>query len=178
MDLHVDGITHYFEGAIRPVHVYAKEVIKSAARDLGGEDFVLGCTDAGRAKWVESLAHELGVEVGFVYKRRDADGDVKVVGVSAHVAEKRVVIYDDMIRSGSSLLGAAQAYVDAGAIQVSAITTHGLFPDDSLARVAGSGLLDRLVCTNTHPRAVAGAGADLEVRSVAPIFVEQLRRQP
>ena len=54
LDLHAEGIPHYFEGAIRPVHVYAKPLIMRLARELGGTDLVMACTDAGRAKWVES----------------------------------------------------------------------------------------------------------------------------
>ena len=55
--------------------------------------------------------------------------------MSAQVAGKRVVIYDDMIRTGGSLLDAAQAYRDAGAVAIDAIATHGLFPGDSLAKI-------------------------------------------
>ncbi|MBA3542691.1 MAG: ribose-phosphate pyrophosphokinase-like domain-containing protein, partial [Deltaproteobacteria bacterium] len=47
LDLHVAAITHYFEGAIRPIHVYDKSLVTAAARRLGGADFVLACTDAG-----------------------------------------------------------------------------------------------------------------------------------
>jgi hypothetical protein len=70
LDLHVAAIAHYFEGGIRPIHVYGKSLVIAAARRLGGDDFVLACTDAGRAKWVESLANDLGVPAAFVYKRR------------------------------------------------------------------------------------------------------------
>src|SRR6185312_10534308 len=50
MDLHTEGIPYYFEGALRTFHVYAKPRIETAARELGGDEFVLACTDAGRAK--------------------------------------------------------------------------------------------------------------------------------
>jgi ribose-phosphate pyrophosphokinase len=67
LDIHSEGIPHYFEGAIHPVHVYGKSVIEALARELGGTaDFVIGSTDAGRAKWVESLARDLGVAAALV----------------------------------------------------------------------------------------------------------------
>jgi ribose-phosphate pyrophosphokinase len=97
-----------------------------------------------------------------------------VTGVSAQVAGKRVVIYDDMIRSGSSLLGAAQAYREAGAVAIDAVATHGLFPGDSLARLERSGLLGRIVVTDSHPRAVALRSGFLEVDSTAPLLTEHL----
>src|SRR5689334_20750759 len=173
LDLHVAAIAHYFEGGIRPIHVYGKSLVTAAARRLGGADFVLACTDAGRAKWVESLANDLGVAVAFVYKRRH-DDETTVTGVSAQVSGKRVVIYDDMIRSGGSLIGAAHAYRDAGALAIDAVATHGLFPGDSLARLQASGLFGRIVVTDSHPRAVALQSGFLEVESTASLLTEHL----
>jgi ribose-phosphate pyrophosphokinase len=173
LDLHVSAIAHYFEGGIRPIHMYGKSLVTAAARRLGGDDFVLACTDAGRAKWVESLANDLNVAAAFVYKRRYDDA-TEVTGVSAQVSGKRVVIYDDMIRTGGSLLSAAKAYRDAGAVAIDAIATHGLFPGDSLARIEHSGLLGRIVVTDSHPRAVALQNDFLQVDSTATLFTEHL----
>jgi ribose-phosphate pyrophosphokinase len=184
LDLHSEGLPHYFEGDVRPIHVYAKSVILEAVRELGGVDgggrdngpgdFVVACTDAGRAKWVESLANELGVPASFVFKRR-LDGDrTQVTAVSAQVAGRRVVIYDDMIRTGGSLLEAAKAYRDAGAASIAAVATHGLFPGEALARLRDSGLLTRVVVTDSHPRAVQLGSDFLEVRSVASVFAAAL----
>lgn len=179
LDLHVAAIAHYFEGGIRTTHVYGKRLVTAAARRLVGDGFVLACTDAGRAKWVESLANDLGVDAAFVFKRR-LDGDsTEVTGVSAQVAGKRVVIYDDMIRTGGSLIGAAAAYREAGATAIDAIATHGLFPGDSLARLRATGLFGAIVVTDSHPRSVAlasdpaGAGF-LQVDSTAGLLLEHL----
>jgi ribose-phosphate pyrophosphokinase len=173
LDLHVASIAYYFEGGIRPVHMYGKALVTAAARRLGGDDFVLACTDAGRAKWVESLANDLHVDAAFVYKRRH-DAATEVTGVSAQVSGKRVVIYDDMIRTGGSLLAATRAYRDAGALAIDAIATHGLFPGDSLAKLAASDLLGRIVVSDSHPRAVALQSDFLEVASTAGVLVEHL----
>jgi ribose-phosphate pyrophosphokinase len=178
LDLHVASIAHYFEGGIRPIHVYAKDLIVGEARRLGGakvNDFVLACTDAGRAKWVESLANDLNVQAAFVYKRRVSGSESHVTGVSAQVAGKRVVIYDDMIRTGGSLINAAQAYRDAGAASIDAIATHGLFPDDSLARIQATGLFGQIATTDSHPRAMALASPYLRVTSTAKLLAEHLR---
>jgi ribose-phosphate pyrophosphokinase len=175
LDLHVASIAHYFEGGIRPIHVYAKDLVISTARRLGGTDFVLACTDAGRAKWVESLANDLGVQAAFVYKRRVSGSETHVTGVSAQVAGKRVVIYDDMIRTGGSLINAAQAYRDAGAIAIDAVATHGLFPGDSLARIQATGLFGQVATTDSHPRAVELQSQYLHVESTASLLAEHLR---
>jgi ribose-phosphate pyrophosphokinase len=175
LDLHVDSIAHYFEGGVRTIHVYGKHLVIDAARRLAGDDFVLGSTDAGRAKWVESLAKDLGVNPAFVYKRRTSGETTEVTGVSAQVQGKRVVIYDDMIRTGGSLLDAARAYKDAGATSIDAIATHGLFPGTSIEKLRSSGLLGNIVTTDSHPRAVALQDDFLQVASTAKLLIEHLK---
>ncbi len=180
VDLHAEGLVHYFEGEAHPFHARAHQVVLQAARRLGGDDFVMACTDAGRAKVVEWFAVELGVPVSFVFKRRsERDGGTEVTAVSAQVAGKRVVVYDDMIRTGGSLLGAGRAYLDAGATSLAAVTTHGIFPNNALERIRQSGIFTGIVCTNTHPRALelaAQAPDYLRVESVAPMLAEFIAR--
>lgn len=175
VDLHSEGIPHYLEGEIRGFHVYAKPIVKDIARELaGGADFVLACTDAGRAKWVESLANDLGVTAAFIFKRRLSGTETEVRSTSAEVAGRTVIIYDDMIRTGGSLVKAAHAYRDAGAARIYAIATHGVFPGDALERIEAAGLFERIVVTDTHPRVREVRGARLEVRSVAPVLIPHL----
>ncbi len=178
VDLHSEGIPYFFEGALQPTHLYAKPVVLEVARRLGGDDFVLACTDAGRAKWVESLANDLGVPASFVFKRRLSGSEVEISAVSAQVEGRRVIIYDDMIRTGGSLLKAAAAYRAAGATSIAAIATHGLFPGDSLTRLADAGLFTGVVVTDTHPRAVAARSSFVEVVSLAPLIAHHLQEQP
>lgn len=175
LDLHVGAIAHYFEGGIRPIHAYGKSLVTRAARSFGNDDFVLACTDAGRAKWVESLAKDLDVDAAFVYKRRTSGTQTHVTGVSANVAGKRVVIYDDMIRTGGSLIAAASVYRDNGAAAIDAIATHGVFPGDSLAKIRSSGLFGAVITTDSHPRAAALAGDFLRVESIASLLTEHLK---
>ncbi len=175
LDLHAEGIPYYFGVHVRPVHLYAKQIVMDAARSYGDSNFVLASTDAGRAKWVESLANDLQVEAAFVYKQRLDGLQTKVTGISANVRDKLVIIYDDMIRTGSSLMQAAKAYRAAGASDIIAITTHGLFPADSLAAIRQSRLLRKIVCTDSHPRATSLACDFLEVRTVTGLFSDYLQ---
>ncbi len=179
IDLHAEGIPHYFSGSIRPIHVYAKPITLRLIRDLGGDAFVLGATDAGRAKWVESLANDLGVDAGFVFKRRDELNQTSVTALAGNVTGKNVVIYDDMIRTGGSLIGAARAYLEAGARSCAAVCTHGVFPGDAVERIQASGLFTKIACTDTYPRArdIAAARDDnfLRVDTVADLIAEFLK---
>jgi ribose-phosphate pyrophosphokinase len=175
LDLHSEGIPHYFEGNIRPVQLNARAVVLQAIRDFGGEDFVLGATDAGRAKWVERLANDLLVDAAFVFKRRLSDTQTEVTALAADVEDRVVVIYDDMIRTGGSLISAARSYKDAGASDVYAVCTHGVFAHDGVEKLRDSGVFEGIACTNTRPHVQELADGDfLRVYSVADLIAQYL----
>ena len=173
-DLHSEGIPHYFENDLQPVHLYCKEIVMAAARELSkNNEFVLASTDAGRAKWVESLANDMGVVAGFVFKRRTSATQTVVTSISADVKDKHVIIYDDMIRTGGSLINAAKAYKSFGAKQISVITTHGIFVGKVIEKLKETKIIDRVICTDTHPNAAQMEGKDdfVSIKSISNLML-------
>lgn len=152
-DLHTDGIEFYFEDAHVTHHLYGAPIVTELVRKaMGNTPYVLGATDAGRAKWVQSLARSLGVEPAFVYKQRDSSsGALSVTGINADVRGRDVVVYDDMIRTGSSLVQAGRAYIEAGASKVHAVASHLVLPGDSLDKIRASGVFASVRGTDSHP---------------------------
>jgi ribose-phosphate pyrophosphokinase len=175
LDLHSEGIPHYCEGHLVARHVYAKPALLPVMQELGGSGMVLASTDAGRAKWVQSLANELGCAAAIITKRRLSGSQTVVSSVSCDVVGKKVVIYDDMIRTGGSLLAAAQSYREAGATRIDVVATHGVLPGDSLKKLQASGLIGTIACTDSHPRAMVLADEGLRVIPVAQVFAERIR---
>lgn len=175
LDLHADGIPHYFEGNITAHHVYAKPLIKRACAQIprGSLSLVLASTDAGRAKWVESLANDLGIGAAFITKNRISGRETKVMAVNGDVKGKYVILYDDMIRSGGSLIGAAEAYRNAGAAKLSIVSTHMVGGDKAVNRLAQSDLFESITVTDSHPN--AKAGEFVKVMNVAELFVPYLQ---
>lgn len=175
-DLHTDGIAYYFDDNHVTAHIYGAPIICDAIRArMGDRPYVLAATDAGRAKWVQSLARDLGVEPAFVYKER-REGKLGVTGVNADVAGREVVIYDDMIRTGGSLIQAARAYHAAGATAVHAIASHLVLPGESLAKIRASGEIAALMGTDSHPGSAQLAAEPGAVWSVAPLLTRALER--
>ena len=150
-DLHTDGIEFYLDDRILSRHVYGAPIVtKKIAEKMAGRPFVLGACDAGRAKWVQSLARDLKVEPAFVYKQRD-DAGTSVTGINADVKGREVVVYDDMIRTGSSLIQAGKAYLAAGATKVHAIASHLVLPGESYEKLRASGVFATVMGTDSHP---------------------------
>lgn len=183
VDLHSEGIPEYFENGVDTEHLYAKPQVFSAIELLGLKDnYVLGCTDAGRAKWVQSLALELGVGVGIVLKRRTSGTSVEKIAISARVRGKDIVIFDDMIRTGSTLINAALAYRARGAGKIYVVATHGVLPGDALKTLENVRdkknvrLFTGIVITNSHHHGASLGNDFLKVQSIAPLLANYLER--
>lgn len=178
IDLHAEGIPYYFEGPSHVTHLYAKDEVKGMIDDIIGingdnKDFVLASTDAGRAKWVESLANNYGLNAAFVLKRRDDTGS-EVTAINADVDGKDVIIYDDMIRSGGSLINAANAYKAAGANKIYACCTHGIFCENGMDKLKNSGVIEKIYTTNTRGNTNINHSF-LDVFSVANLIARGLK---
>jgi ribose-phosphate pyrophosphokinase len=176
MDLHSAGIVHYFEGDMVALELYAEPKIVSAIERLGLKNLCLASTDMGRAKWVEAFANRLHAPVALIHKKRLSGSQTRLSAVVGDVAGKNVVIFDDMIRTGGSLVQAVEAYTRAGAASVHAVATHLVLPEGTVARLEEAPLAG-ILGTDTHPRYTAVEGrARWQIVSVADLFAEVVRR--
>ncbi len=176
LDLHSEGIPHYFGEHITATHLYGKNVIIKAIQDLTqNKNYLLASTDAGRAKWVASLANDLGVDAAFVYKSRQSGSETKVTGVNADVKNKTVIIYDDMIRTGGSLLQAANAYLEHGAKEIFAVATHLVLPSDAIQKIQNAKTIQKICGTNSHPKSIELQSDFLNVYDISSIFADYLK---
>lgn len=161
LDLHADGIPHYLEGDTQGFHLYSEKLITDTIKQLmvgAKEEFCIGSTDAGRSKWVQSLARELKVRAVTAQKTRLSGSKVALDSIEGSFRGETVIIYDDMIRTGGSLLQAARGYREKGAGKVIAIATHGVLPGNALlklldARYEGKPLIETIHVTDSLPGA-------------------------
>ena len=139
--------------------------------------------DAGGVKraalFRQKLAHSLGrsVTMGFVEKFRSAgvlSGELLV----GEVIGRHVLLFDDLISSGQTLLRAARVCHQQGATAVWALAAHGLFNADAES-VLSDPMIERVFITDSVPlRLTAGSALanKLEVVSCAGLFAEAIRR--
>jgi ribose-phosphate pyrophosphokinase len=176
MDLHSAGIVHYFEGDAVALELYAEARMVAAIEALRLPNLCLASTDMGRAKWVEVFANRLHAPVALIHKKRLSGAQTRINAVVGDVAGRDVVIFDDMIRTGGSLVQAAEAYLLAGAASVQAAATHLVLPPGTVERLESSPLA-RIIGTDTHPNHQLVQGrARFEVVSVADLFADVVRR--
>ena len=127
----------------------------------------------------ESLAHAHGRDIGLAFMEKMRSGGV-VSGdhLVGDVKDRTVVILDDLISTGTTMMRAAAACRRAGCRQVFAVATHGVFVGAAADFVA-SPLFDRIIVTDTLPpfrlpeKLVSGR---LTVLSAAPLLAEAIAR--
>ncbi|RRQ21001.1 ribose-phosphate diphosphokinase [Thiohalobacter thiocyanaticus] len=120
---------------------------------------------------------ERPVEGAFMEKRRSA-GVVSGRMLVGEVADRQVILLDDLISSGGTLARAAQACIDQGAARVWATATHGVFTG-AADRVLATPAIEDLVVTDTLPLLrleSAAVHARLTRLDSAPLFAEAIRR--
>ncbi|HEV8361125.1 MAG TPA: ribose-phosphate diphosphokinase [Candidatus Thermoplasmatota archaeon] len=98
-----------------------------------------------RAKECAAL---LGAEVDHLVKKRVAADTVEITTHDLEVAGLRVLIVDDIISTGGTMVAAAQELRRQGATSVSAACTHGLFAPGALDKLHAAGL-EQTVATDT-----------------------------
>ena len=118
-----------------PTYAFVKAILnKFPDLEINKDTFMVISPDEGAMGRAVFLANNLGVDMGMFYKRRDYS---RVVGgrnpIVAHeflgssVQGKTVLIVDDMISSGDSMLDTAHELKDRGAPNVIVCCTFGLF---------------------------------------------------
>lgn len=154
VDLHSLGTQYYFEQNIHPVHLTTEPVIDNIIADIRKEkgEVVLASADMGRAKWIEKMSNRLGIDGAYIMKKRISGTETVVEALNAEVKNKNVIIFDDMIRSGGSIINAAVAYKSIGAKDIYVVCVHGVFVDGAIQKMKESGVIKGVYCTNTHIR--------------------------
>ena len=164
-------------------HLEARSLFVShLAHTMAGEQMAIVSPDAGGLKraeaFREALEERLGVNVtsGFMEKRRSR-GVVTGELFVGDVRDRVVVIVDDLISTGTTILRAASAAVKNGARSVVAVATHGLFVDAE--ENMRSGNIRRVLVTDTIPpsRLPEDLRAEkLQVVSSASLFADAIHR--
>ena len=143
---------------VMPSYQFIKGILKNVKDiTIDADHLMIISPDEGATNRAIYLANVLGVDMGMFYKRRDysriVDGRNPIVAhefLGTNVEGKDVLIIDDMISSGESMLDVAKQMKDRGAKQVFVCTTFGLFTDgfEKFDEFHEKGYIDRVITTN------------------------------
>jgi ribose-phosphate pyrophosphokinase len=117
----------------------------------------------------------LDVPLAIIHKRRDpaVANQVTVHEIVGEVAGKMCLLVDDMIDTGGTILKGAQALKAAGATSVIVAATHAIFSPPAVERLS-SGIIDRVIVTDTVPLPPEKRFDRLEVLPIAPLLARAI----
>ncbi|HEX2044917.1 MAG TPA: ribose-phosphate pyrophosphokinase [Gaiellaceae bacterium] len=176
MDLHAGQIQGFFRMVdhMTALPLFARYYRES--RGFHGDGVVAVSPDPGRAKMAEKFAQMLEADWAIMSKTRPAHD---VAAVTQVIGEEKVrgkvaIMSDDIIVTGGTLVAGARALKEAGATEVYACATHGLFPDDALQKLAESEL-SGIAVTDTVPIDELERPHHLTVLTVSGILAETIQ---
>ncbi len=149
---------HGFE-TVQPAYQFIKNILRHADAEMkiDPDHLMVISPDEGGMTRAIYIANNLGVDMGMLYKRRDystiIDGRNPIVAheyLGSDVEGKDMIIVDDMISSGDSVIEVAWLLKKKGARKVYICTTFGLFTNglEKFDRAFKEGYFHKLVTTN------------------------------
>ena len=143
---------------VMPSYQFIKGILKNV-KDLtiDADHLMIISPDEGATSRAIYMANVLGVDMGMFYKRRDysriVDGRNPIVAhefLGSNVEGKDVLIIDDMISSGESMIDTAKELKKRKANRIFVVSTFGLFTNGlaSFDKAYEEGLIYRVVTTN------------------------------
>ncbi len=143
---------------IMPTYQFIKTLLRTTPDlKLDSDHMMVISPDEGAMNRAIYFANHLGVDVGMFYKRRDyttiVNGKNPIVAhefLGDDVEGKDVIIMDDMIASGESMLDVAKQLKDRKANRVYALATFGLFTAglDIFDKAHEEGIIEKVITTN------------------------------
>src|SRR5947209_5718472 len=176
LDLHAAQIQGFFD--IPVDHLHAGPVIIDYVRSLHipSRDFVVLSPDEGSVKKATTYQKKLGGAIAIVDKRRSSATETRQANlIGASLEGKSVVIFDDMISTAGSVVGAAHVARVAGAREVYACATHAVLCGPAIERLRDAPLR-QIVVTDSIPVPPNKHLENMTVLSVAPLLADAIKR--
>ncbi len=175
IDLHAGQIQGFFN--IPVDELTALPLLAKYFEEKALANPVVVAVDIGISKRARDLAERLGVPLAIVEKRRVSGNQDKteLLNIIGEVDGMNAILMDDEVDTGGSMVSAAQALMTAGALSVSACSTHAVLSGNAVDRFKNS-VIEKLVCTDTVPLPEEKRNGSVEVVSVAALFGEAIHR--
>jgi ribose-phosphate pyrophosphokinase len=172
IDFHADQIGGFF--TIPVDHIPGTEIfLQDVKQDLRGDEIVMAPDAAGVGR-AREFARFLKVDLAIVDQRETTELPYsRVVG---DVKGRRVIILDDMVNTGRTLVRASEGATAAGAAIVDAYCVHGVFSGIAVERLDASPLRCVTVADTVALSEKARRSAKIRTVSIAPMLARVIKR--
>ncbi len=175
MDLHAGQIQGFFD--IPLDHLYAVNVFVDYFKRMKGlRNIAVVGPDVGSIKMARAYAKRFSAGLAIVDKRRVSPEAAEAMHILGNVKGKNLIIVDDIIATGSSLVQAAEALKKAGGKDIYAAISHGILSGDAIENIAKCKALKQLIITNSIPVVDGKKHPKIKFLSIAPLLAEAIKR--
>ena len=173
MDLHAGQIQGFFD--IPLDHLFAIGVFVDYFTKKKLDNICIVSPDVGGIKTARAYAKRMGAGLAIVDKRRISPEETEVMNILGEVKNRDVVLVDDIIATGTSIIEAVNFLKKLGAKDVYAAISHGILSGNAIEKINKSPLKE-LVITDTIPLAKDKAISKIKVLSIAELLAEAIKR--
>ena len=152
IDLHSEQIQGFFNIPVNmiPGHI----AFKNFTRNLPDDEYCVCSPDAGGVKramrfYTKFLHRFPGTTFAMMSKIRTRPNEIERMDLIGEVKGKHVILLDDMVDTGGTLVKAAELLKNGGATKVTALISHGVLSGGGYAKIYNDSNLDQLVITNS-----------------------------
>ena len=173
-DLHNPAIQAYFN--IQCDRLTGEILLKKYFMDKKLDNLVVVATDAGSSKKAYKYSEFFKCPIALIDKRREANNDcAKAMNMIGNVKDKNVIIFDDEISTGGTIMEAARIVKANGAKSIYVGCIHPALCGNAIEEIKKSDIKE-LVVTNTIPVREEKRIDKIKVLSIAPLFAEAIKR--
>jgi ribose-phosphate pyrophosphokinase len=171
IDLHADQIEGFFQ--IPVDHIPGTEILLAEVKKALRGDEIVVAPDASGVGRARGFARRLGVDLAIMDHR--GTGDLPYSRIVGDVKGRRVIILDDMVDTGNTLVRACAGATAAGAAVVDAYCVHGVFSGIAVERLESSPLRSVTV-TDTVPLSEKARRLEkIRTVSIAPMLAQVIQ---
>ena len=174
MDLHAGQIQGFFD--IPMDHLFAVGVFVDYFQKLGIKDLVVVSPDVGGIKMARAYAKRLSAGLAIVDKRRVSPESTEAVHILGNIKNKNILITDDLISTGSSLIEAIEILSRRGAREIRAAISHGVLCHPAIERINSCEHLAELMITDSIPLDDSKKYPKIKVLSISELLGEAIKR--
>ena len=175
IDLHASQIQGFFNVPVDELTALDQIGEHYKGRDLSNVTVL--ATDVGGEKRARNAARLLGTPLAIVLKERIGNSEqVAAQSMIGDVEDRDVLIMDDEIDTGGTIMSATDIALAHGARTVAVACVHPILSGSAVQRICGSDKIEELLVTDTIPIGPEKMHEKITVLSLAPLFSEAISR--
>jgi ribose-phosphate pyrophosphokinase len=171
MDLHADQIQGFFD--IPVDHLDGSYIFVPYLKSLHLDNIMFASPDVGGIKRARSFAKHFDAEIAVCDKYRKKANEIDSMRLIGDVEDRDVVLVDDLVDTGGTLVKAASLLKEKGARSVRAVCTHPVLSGKAYETIEGSEL-DELAVTDTIP--LKRDSPKIKALTVSNLFAKAIRK--